>query len=71
MATSWTQRQRRLRTVGIVSLVILVLDIILVNLLGDVSDDWWLLLVGFGFFVVGAIAIVSLVWLLVDRNRPA
>ena len=53
------------------SLVILVLDIILVNLLGDVSDDWWLLLVGFGFFVVGAIAIVSLVWLLVDRNRPA
>jgi hypothetical protein len=71
MATNWTQRQRLFRTIGIVSLVILALDIILVNVLGDVSDNWWVLLIGVGWFVVGAVAIVSFVWLLVDRNRSA
>lgn len=71
MAASWTKRQRLLRTIGIVSLVILALDIILLNVRGEVGGDWWILFVGFGLYLVGTVAIVALVWLLVDRSRTA
>jgi preprotein translocase subunit SecE len=71
MAATWTKRQRLLRTIVIVSIVILALDIILLNVLGEAVGDWWTLLVGFGLYVVGTVAIVSLVWLLVDRSRTA
>ena len=72
MAATWTKRQRLLRTIAIVSIVMLALDIILLNLLDDEAvGDWWMLFVGFGLFVVGTVAFVSLVWLLVDRSRTA
>ena len=71
MAAIWTERQRLIRTIAIVSTVILALDIILLNVLDEAVGDWWTLLVGFGVFVVGTVAVVSLVWLLVDRSRTA
>jgi len=38
------------------------------SIVGEVSSGWWLLAVPVGLFLVGAIGIVSLLWLLKERR---
>ncbi len=70
MATRWNQPQLRLLTLVVLSAVIAIGDIIALNLIGEVSEFWWFVAVPIGLLLVGAMGIVALVALLINRGAP-
>jgi hypothetical protein len=67
--SDWAARQRQLRNVALANLSALLVDLVLVNIHGEVSGALWLLAVGVGIFLIATIAITALLLLAVDRLR--
>ena len=63
------ERRRRLFTVVVVCALIFVADIVILNVVGEVSSAWWALAVPIGLVLVPIIGLVSLVLLVVDSRR--
>jgi hypothetical protein len=49
--------------------LIFVADIVILNVVGEVSSAWWTLAVPVGLLLVPIIGLVSLVLLVMDRRR--
>ena len=66
------ERQRRLLLLIMICALILVADIVVLNLVGEVSSGWWLLAVPVGLLLVPIVGIIAFVLLLEDRRgaRP-
>lgn len=69
MASEWTQRERRLLAVVVVSAIVFVGDVVTLNVVGEVSAGWWVLAVPVGLLVVPLVGIVGLASLLMARRR--
>ena len=69
MVREWSKSQRRLLTVVVLSALVFLGDIIALNVVGEVSSDWWELAVPVGLFLVPLTGIVCLVRLLGERRR--
>lgn len=69
MLEGWSKRQRRVLTVIVLSAVVVLGDIIVLNVAGEVSSDWWIVAVPVGLLLVPVIGIVSLVALIRERRR--
>lgn len=63
------ERKRLLSTVAVVCTVIFVADIVILNVVGEVSSAWWMLAVPVGLVLVPIIGLVSLVLLVLDSRR--
>ncbi len=66
--SQFTERQRRLLLLIVICALILVADIVVLNLVGEVSSGWWLLAVPVGLLLVPIVGIVAFVLLLQDRR---
>jgi hypothetical protein len=69
MPRQWSKPQRRLLTIVVLSVAVVVADIVAVNIAGEVPEAWWVLAVPVGFLVVPTIGIVCLVRLLGERRH--
>jgi hypothetical protein len=63
------ERQRRLLLLIVICVLVVVGDIVVLNLVGEVSSGWWLLAVPVGLLLVPILGIVALVLLVLDRRR--
>ncbi len=68
MESQFTERQRRLLLLIVICALIFVADIVVLNLVGEVSSGWWLLAVPVGLLLVPIVGIVAFVLLLQDRR---
>jgi hypothetical protein len=68
MAQPWSQRERRLLAVILLSAVIVLADIIALNIAGEVSSGWWPLAVPVGLLLVPAVGVVCLILLIGQRR---
>lgn len=69
MAQRWSERERFLFAVVLLTAVIVVADIIALNVAGEVSSGWWFLVVPVGLVLVPAIGIACLIVLIGHRRR--
>jgi hypothetical protein len=68
---SASPRQRRLLAVVIACAVVFVGDIVMLNIVGEVSDDLWLLVVPVALLIVPVIGVIALFKLLTGRAGEA
>lgn len=69
---SWSpQRQQRLLAVVIACAVIFVGDIVMLNVVGEMSDSLWLFVVPIALLLVPIIGIVAFLRLLDSRRTPS
>lgn len=71
MAQLQSPRERLLLAVVASSAVIVVADIIILNVVGDLPSGWWPVAVPVGLFLVPVIGAICLIALLAERRRDS
>jgi hypothetical protein len=71
MPVASSQRERRLLAVVIACAVVFVGDIVMLNIVGEISDEWWLLVVPVALLIVPVIGVIALFKLVTGRLSAA
>ncbi len=66
-----SERERLLLGIGLPCALVVVVDVIILKIVGEVSSGWWWLAVPIGLFFVGGVAIGCLLLFLLERRRRA
>lgn len=69
MAQQWTRRERLLLAVVVLTVVTVLADIIVLNVVGELPSGWWPLAVPVGLLLVPFIGAVCLIALVAQRRR--
>jgi len=71
MPSEWSGHQRRLLAVIALAIIIVLGDIIVLNVFGEVPSALWILAVPVGLLVVPIIGVACVILLLADRRNGA
>ena len=69
MAQQWSRRERLLLAIVVLTAVIVLADIIVLNVVGDLPSGWWPVAVPVGLFLVPVIGVVCMIALIDQRRR--
>lgn len=69
MLSEWSRRQRRLLAAIVLTVVIVLGDIIVLNVMGEVPSAFWILAVPVGLLIVPVIGVVCSVLLVAERRQ--
>lgn len=69
MQQEWSRRERFLLAVVGLSAFVLLTDIIVSNVVGDLPSGWWPVPVPVGLFLIPVIGAVALILLITERQR--